>query len=392
MYGDTINIKVQYNPAGQSTTLNTALQYVKENYAKTTDLAAKQDTLTAGTGITIENNVISATSSGGGSSYTDNDVYNAIQNRFGMGMTEGGLSFNNLGGTSGTDGTATLDFQGDFGQLEGIRICQALMDEPYLDYTAHFDDGTYYIANYEGTDYRISQSYNSDTDVITLTINYPTAVFSGAMDVKGYYSGRTSYNPLSSNYYDYDSIYNEMQNRGMSGDGGSIQSNALMTIENNEAYSILGARISQESGGSRVLFDEVLDANAQSAGMKEIYYADSFDNNSGGTFTIMADMDDLWSGDISWTHDEESERYFFEYEVNGNVYNVNYYGMDGKFDVYFPVGANVTQITLTQSAPATVTYTPIDMSFMPVDALDNRYANQGGGGESFTPTSNSLLT
>jgi hypothetical protein len=163
-----------------------------------------------------------ASGGGSGSSYTDNDVYNAIQNRFGMGMTEGGLSFNNLGGTSGTDGTATLDFQGDFGQLAGIRICQAMMDEPYLDYTAYYDNEPYYIANYEGTDYRISQSYNSDTDVTTLTINYPTAVFSGAMDVKGYYSGGVNYNPLSSNYYDYNSIYNEMVNRGLGGGGSSF--------------------------------------------------------------------------------------------------------------------------------------------------------------------------
>lgn len=47
-----------------------------------TGLARKQDTLTAGTNITIENNVISA--SGGGSNYGDADVANYLQNNFGL--------------------------------------------------------------------------------------------------------------------------------------------------------------------------------------------------------------------------------------------------------------------------------------------------------------------
>jgi len=72
--------------------------------------------------------------SGGGSSYTDNDVYNAIQNRFGMGMSSG-TSYNYMGGTSGDNGTATLEVQGDIGQTNGIRVSQAMSDELYLDYT-----------------------------------------------------------------------------------------------------------------------------------------------------------------------------------------------------------------------------------------------------------------
>lgn len=56
--------------------------------ATKTDIAAKQDALTAGTGIIIENNVISATGGGSGSSYGDTDVANYIKNTFGMGVTE----------------------------------------------------------------------------------------------------------------------------------------------------------------------------------------------------------------------------------------------------------------------------------------------------------------
>jgi len=52
-----------------------------------TGLARKQDTLTAGENITIENNVISATGGSSGSGYSDTDTANYIKNTFGMSYT-----------------------------------------------------------------------------------------------------------------------------------------------------------------------------------------------------------------------------------------------------------------------------------------------------------------
>ena len=188
-----------------------------------------------------------------------------------------------------------------------------------------------------------------------------------------------------------------MQNRGMSGGGGSISADSmLMNIDNNQVNSILGA--SYSSSQNQQNFAELTmtyDSENSTWQVSNLPWA-PFGNGSGNTtihlYQIIGPDDVSSVGDYlgAPSYDDTNAQtfnlndYSFDCEiVNGEITSLsNFNGFDSNYSY---------RIDWEILADSTV-YSPINSNFMPWDEMDSRYANQGGDDESFTPENNSLLS
>lgn len=145
MSTDARGLKVPkaYSVTGAEASAADNFKYILDNYAKTSDLAAKQDALTAGTGITIENNVISAS---GGSSSINVDGVSIIN--------DNGTYKTAIGG--GTIVRPTVDYL-----VNGSgTTTQAIAQDSYISEQINFStplpvgtyDVTYTIVNHDDND------------------------------------------------------------------------------------------------------------------------------------------------------------------------------------------------------------------------------------------------
>lgn len=176
---DARGLKVQkaYSVTGAEASAADNFKYILDNYAKTTDLAAKQDALTAGTGITIENNVISAS---GGSSSINVDGVSIIN--------DNGTYKTAIGG--GTVVTPTVDYLSNASGTTTVAMNQS----SNLTQTVNFSTGIPANATFDVTYTLINHSDNDATT--TITTNFETwdngnvlQCNSGGLGTLGYWIG-----------------------------------------------------------------------------------------------------------------------------------------------------------------------------------------------------------